>query len=547
MKQEPLKWVPKLCYGVGHFMNDLCASMWFSYILLFYSSVLQYDDMAAGYIMLVGQIADGISTPIVGILADKENKIPVCARYGRRKVIHLIGTVLVMVSFPFIFNSCLVCTSPEPPMGATFAFHAVFVIIFQFAWACVQVSHLALIPALACKKSQRTELNSIRYAFMVLANMLVFVITFIFLGLDAFEEPDVTNTTTVEPPTTTPMTLHSIESSDPTPHFLRSSGGSIGPEHLDNFRNVAITCIGIGAVFSTIFHLGTREPQFITCDTTEDGEDCRIQTKKVVTKIKKSDWFKMPTFYQVAAMYVCTRLYVNLYMTYIPLLVDKTLGLLVIFVAVVPMLMHFSSFLGSFAMKPVNRIIGRKRTFSIGCCVGLAACLWIGVGGEKDYFGVWGIFPVAVFLGVGGSILLITSLSITADLIGEHSEGGAFVYGCMSLLDKVSNGLVIMLIQKMDDGDPVYYKKVLAFACGAPCIGGLLVTLTLYKSRVGSRPREPSIDELMSEEDPSEKQEDNYCDEKLKSNFVGDKLDKDLPNGFHQGTVNSAFESDGHI
>ena len=54
---------------------------------------------------------------------------------------------------------------------------------------------------------------------------------------------------------------------------------------------------------------------------------------------------------------------------------------------------------------------------------------------------------VACLLGIGGSTLLITSLSITADLIGINVGGGAFVYGFMSLVDKFSNGIVIMIIQ----------------------------------------------------------------------------------------------------
>ncbi|XP_064093893.1 major facilitator superfamily domain-containing protein 12-like [Macrobrachium nipponense] len=517
-KKDVMPLIPKLCYGVGHFMNDLCASMWFSYILLFYVSVLRFGDMSAGYIMLVGQIADGLSTPIVGIMADKQNKIPICARYGRRKTIHLIGTILVMISFPFIFNECLGCS--ESSEGVRFAFHAVFVVIFQFAWACVQVSHLALIPALATRKTQRTELNSIRYAFMVLANMLVFVITFIFLGVDAFEDKEDTNSTTIAPSTTTELPTTALRVVDDYQKM-----GSIGPEQLDSFRNVALTCIGIGSIFSLIFHVGTKEPQF--CQSQDSDEEDKSSQCRKVTRIRKRDWFKMTTFYQVGAMYTATRLYVNLYMTYIPLLVDNTLQMDVIFVAVVPMIMHFSSFLGSFVMKPINRIIGRKRTFSLGCCVGLAACIWIGVGGESGYFKVWGVYPVAVLLGIGGSVLLITSLSITADLIGENSEGGAFVYGFMSLLDKVSNGIVIMVIQKLDNGESMYYREVLAFACGVPCIFGVCVTLTMYNSRVGARDRGQTVAEITEEKDPE----------------ITDDAEK-----HRSGSMdNPAFESDGHI
>ncbi len=38
----------KLSYAVGHFLNDLCASMWFTYLLVFYHSVLGFQNTYAG-------------------------------------------------------------------------------------------------------------------------------------------------------------------------------------------------------------------------------------------------------------------------------------------------------------------------------------------------------------------------------------------------------------------------------------------------------------------------------------------------------------------
>ena len=36
---ERLPWRLKLGYGMGHILNDLCASMWFTYLLLFFHKV----------------------------------------------------------------------------------------------------------------------------------------------------------------------------------------------------------------------------------------------------------------------------------------------------------------------------------------------------------------------------------------------------------------------------------------------------------------------------------------------------------------------------
>lgn len=44
---------------------------------------------------------------------------------------------------------------------------------------------------------------------------------------------------------------------------------------------------------------------------------------------------------------------------------------------------------------------------------------------------------------------MVTSQGIVADLIGEHTTHGAFVYGLMSFADKLSNGIAVMIIQHL--------------------------------------------------------------------------------------------------
>lgn len=90
MTDHHLSYPKWLAYGVGHVLNDVCASMWFTYLLIFFKKVLQFSDTVSGSALLIGQVADGISTPIVGILADKRFQHRIF-QYGRRKVWHLIG------------------------------------------------------------------------------------------------------------------------------------------------------------------------------------------------------------------------------------------------------------------------------------------------------------------------------------------------------------------------------------------------------------------------------------------------------------------------
>lgn len=73
----------------------------------------------------------------------------------------LPGTVSVLVSFPFIFNPCLVCTD-NTPQWVQVVYFTPFIIVFQFGWAATQISHLSLIPELVSSESAKVELTAYR-------------------------------------------------------------------------------------------------------------------------------------------------------------------------------------------------------------------------------------------------------------------------------------------------------------------------------------------------------------------------------------------------
>lgn len=67
----------------------------------------------------------------------------------------------MILAFPFLFTRCLGCA-----IGTTdwvkLIYFVPFVVVFQFGWAAVQISHMALIPDLTSRDTERIELNAIR-------------------------------------------------------------------------------------------------------------------------------------------------------------------------------------------------------------------------------------------------------------------------------------------------------------------------------------------------------------------------------------------------
>lgn len=153
--QGKLPYFRRLTFGVGHFFNDMCASMWFSYLIVFYHFVLGIDNSLAGTFLLIGQIADACATPVIGYLCDNTR-----SRYGRRKIWHLAGTAMVVVSFFFFWHHCLDCQNA--PSRFQILYFSSFIVVFQVGWAAVQIAHLALIPELVSDENDRVGLNAIR-------------------------------------------------------------------------------------------------------------------------------------------------------------------------------------------------------------------------------------------------------------------------------------------------------------------------------------------------------------------------------------------------
>uniref|UniRef100_A0A8C5LS17 Major facilitator superfamily domain containing 12 n=1 Tax=Leptobrachium leishanense TaxID=445787 RepID=A0A8C5LS17_9ANUR len=329
------------------------------------------------------------------------------------------GTLSVILSFPFIFNPCLGCTENTPEWVGLIYFIP-FIIIFQFGWAATQISHLALIPELAKNDHDKVELTAFRYAFTVMANIAVYAVAWLLLHFQ-------------------------VGQTDPgdTEH--------LGRQDIPIFRTLSLIMIGLGIVFSLIFHVGTKEKQnsfehLVNSEDT-DAESIADQLNSSPPKplLLWYRWLLEPSFYQMAFLYMCTRLIVNLSQTYIAVFLTNSLNLPKNYIATIPLVMYVSGFVSSFLMKPVNKLIGRNLTYFIGLLAIAAFSAWVAL--DPD-LGV-AVYGAAVILGSGSATILVTSLSMTADLIGSYSHSAAFVYGAMSFTDKVANGLAVVIIQSL--------------------------------------------------------------------------------------------------
>ncbi|XP_056108363.1 major facilitator superfamily domain-containing protein 12 [Rhinichthys klamathensis goyatoka] len=445
----------RLTYAVGHFFNDLCASMWFTYLLVYYHSVLGFNDTNAGVLLLLGQIVDGICTPLVGYESDRRAG---CGKYGKRKTWHLVGTLSVFASFPFIFNPCIGCDESTPQM-TTLIYFIPFMIIFQFGWAATQIAHLSLIPELVTCEHAKVELTSYRYAFTVVANIVVYAVAWLLFN------------------------FQSQQTEDP------SISQNLSWFDVPTFRYLALIVWAIGTVTSIIFHVGTKEVQ--PQETKETGQS-QPPTQTSGALLQWKHWFIEPAFYQVAILYMCTRLIVNLSQTYIPMYLTNSLSLPKNYIATIPLVMYVSGLVSSLVMKPVNKQIGTSMTYFLGLVPIMVFSFWALVDTNMGPR----VYGAAVLLGAGSAVILVMSLSMTNNLIGDQTQSGAFVYGAMSFTDKVANGLGVMIIQALhpchtlDSDCKWFYRNVMVIvtagvaAVAALCLSTMLIWPIAIRQRL---------------------------------------------------------------
>ncbi|XP_059621679.1 major facilitator superfamily domain-containing protein 12-like [Phlebotomus argentipes] len=463
--------VHKIAFGIGHVYNDLAAAVWFSYTLLFMHSVMSLPGPAAGALVMWGQVMDAVATPIVGHLSDK---------YGSKRQWHISGSVFVFFSFPAIFAVCPMCNNTNLIWECIY--FAIVILIFQSAWATVQIAHLAMIPEMSRSNKDRSDLTALRYSGAIVSNLIVYGVTWAVLQ----------NRT--------------------------SSSTAIGPADAFRFRDLSLIITLVGVSMTVLFHFSLavanyeqRRLQAIpnqrqTAVTSPDETDRLITSSNpneddhnvtVITGRARKDFLRNPLLYQNALLYVFARLFMTTALIYIPLWIDERSAIPVAngepspdksidHIAIVPLVSFVASFVASLILKSLNRFISHQMAYFVGSLVGIAGCVLVILVSPSAALLI--LLVVAVLFGTGSSITMISSLCITADMVGENTDLGGFVYSAVTFADKLITGVAVLAIEAMkcdrQKDCPEYYKEVLSFACGGAACLGIVTLISLQITKI---------------------------------------------------------------
>jgi Na+/melibiose symporter-like transporter len=179
------------------------------------------------------------------------------------------------MNFMNSIGMCLVCDLwPDVTTDWQVTYYCVAASLFNFGWAAVQVSHMALVPELTPDEHERVVLNSGRYFFTIASNVVVFLALWLFTsGFDLKEK--------------------------------------------QRYSYLTYSTMAVGVLCTIWFLLLTREPAGET-----DATGVRIQP---VGGTKWKGWFREPGFYKVGFVYMGTRVLVNVSQVYLPFYITDVL------------------------------------------------------------------------------------------------------------------------------------------------------------------------------------------------------------------------------
>jgi hypothetical protein len=142
------------------------------------------------------------------------------------------------------------------------------------------------------------------------------------------------------------------------------------------------------------------------------------------------------------------------------------------YITYVPLAVYLSSFVGATLMKRMNDRFGRMKVYTVGGLLSILALVWYYFL-SRDRPNV--IFIPSLLLGFGGATISVCGVQLEADLIQNHVESGAFVYGALSFTDKMSSGISIFLLQTFNDSSDEFTRMAVCVIPGAAMVVGLIM------------------------------------------------------------------------
>ena len=156
----------KIGYGIGDIGGNLYFTMIGTFLLFYFTDVLDINPALAGWAFAIGKIWDAVSDPAMGYISDHAK-----TRWGRRRPFILLGGVLLLGTMVLMFF--------DPGFEhelSLFVYVSVAFVLVNTAYTITNVPYSAIVPELTSDYDERTVINGFRNVFAVVGTFTAFVL-----------------------------------------------------------------------------------------------------------------------------------------------------------------------------------------------------------------------------------------------------------------------------------------------------------------------------------------------------------------------------------
>ena len=147
-----------LRYGGAAFVLGIPTIPLLVHLPAIYAENIGLGLTSTGMALFIARLCDVVSDPLVGILSDKSNNL-----WGRRKPFIFVGAIIAGLATIYLLN---------PNDGVGFIYLTAWGSILYFGWTLINIPYLAWGADLSRDYNERTNITSIREAFMLLGILI---------------------------------------------------------------------------------------------------------------------------------------------------------------------------------------------------------------------------------------------------------------------------------------------------------------------------------------------------------------------------------------
>ncbi len=152
----------KAGYGFGDLASVLYWQTISSYLLYFYTDVFGISAAAAGTMILVTRMWDGVNDPLMGIIADRTN-----TRWGKFR------PYLLWMSVPLAIMGVLTFSVPDLGYSGKLIYAYVTFTLFMMLYTAINIPYSSLLGVITPDSVERTSVASFKYTFAFASGIIV--------------------------------------------------------------------------------------------------------------------------------------------------------------------------------------------------------------------------------------------------------------------------------------------------------------------------------------------------------------------------------------